>query len=116
MKRDMDLIREILLLVEGRKPKQPMDVEIDGRDRQEIFGHVQLLQEAGLVEASFMGGPISEVHRLTWDGHEFLDSVRDPTVWAKVTKKLKEVGGAATFDVVKALAIGVAKDQFGLNE
>ncbi len=115
MKRDMDLIREILLQVERREPKQPLEVKIEGRDRQEIVGHVRLLQEARFVEATFTGGPTAMVHRLTWDGHEFLDSVRDPTVWAKVTKRLKKVGGFASVDVIKTLGIAVIKDQLGLN-
>ena len=115
MKRDMDLLREILLQVETREPKQPLEVKIEGRDRQEIVGHVRLLEEARFVEASFTGGPTALVHRLTWDGHEFLDSVRDSKVWAKVTGKLKEVGGTASFDIVKALAVGYVKEKLGLG-
>ena len=115
MKRDMDLLREILLQVETREPKQSLEVKIEGRDRQEIVGHVHLLQEAGFVEATFTGGPTAIVHRLTWDGHEFLDLVRDPTVWAKVTKRLKKVGGFASVDVIKMLGVAVIKDQLGLN-
>ncbi len=115
MKRDMDLLREILLQVETREPKQSLEVKIEGRDRQEIVGHVRLLQEAGFVEATFTGGPTAIVHRLTWDGHEFLDAVHDSTVWAMVKKKLKKVGGFATVDVIKTLGIAVIKDQLGLN-
>ena len=115
MKRDLDLIREILLQVEARGPKQSMEVEIEGRDRNEIFGHVQLLEEAGFVEVTFTGGPTSWVSRITWDGHEFLDSVRDSDVWVKVTNKMKEVGGTASFDIVKALAIGFVKEKLGLD-
>ena len=115
MKRDMDLLREILLQVETREPKQPLEVKIEGRDRQEIVGHVHLLQEARFVEASFTGGPTAIVHRLTWDGHEFLDAVRDSTVWAMVKKKLKKVGGTASVDIVKATASAVLKAQLGLD-
>ena len=62
---------------------------------------------------SHSGPPL--VSRLTWEGHEYLDSVRDPKVWAKVTGKLKEVGGTASIDIVKALAIGFAKEKLGLD-
>ena len=115
MKRDMDFIREILLQIEGREPKQSLEVKSEGRDRQEIVGHVRLLQEARFVEATFTGGPTAMVHRLTWDDHEFLDSVRDPTIWAKVTKRLKKVGGFASVDVIKTLAIAAIKEQIGLG-
>ena len=115
MKRDMDLIREILLQVEARENPNSWKVEkveIEGRDNQEIDGHVHLLLEAGFVGATSAGGP---VNRLTWEGHELLDSICDPTVWATVTEKLKEVGGAASLEVVRALAVGVVKDQLGLD-
>ena len=111
----MDLIREILLQVEERKSSNELTlVNVDGRSRDEICGHVQMLEEAGYVDgASYESVPM--IVRLTWDGHEFLDSIRDPKVWAKVTGKLKEVGGTAPLDIVKALAIGYVKEKLGLG-
>ncbi len=61
MKRDMDLLREILLQVETREPKQSLEVKIEGRDRQEIVGHVHLLQEAGFVERHRPTRPTAQV-------------------------------------------------------
>ena len=111
----MDLIREILLQVEERKNSNTLTlVDVEGRSRDEICGHVQMLEEAGFVDgASYESVPM--IVRLTWDGHEFLDSVRDPAIWANVTKKLTEVGGTASFDIVKALGIGYVKEKLGLG-
>jgi hypothetical protein len=54
MKRDMDLIREILFKIEDAPEATGIgwvDVNIEGRSHEQISYHVVLLAEAGLVEA-----------------------------------------------------------------
>jgi len=41
--------------------------------------------------------------KLTWEGHDYLDAVRDPQVWHK-TKEATNKVGSWTFDIVKELA------------
>ena len=48
--------------------------------------------------------------RLTWEGHEFLDAVRDPEVWTQTKKGAEEVK-AFTFDLLKDLAKDFLKKQ-----
>ncbi len=47
---------------------------------------------------------------LTWEGHDFLDSVRDPKIWAK-TKDGALAAGGFTVDLLKDLAKGFVKKQ-----
>ena len=101
--------------MEKREPEQSMKPKIEGRDPREVFQHVHLLQQAGFVEVFFTAGYNVDVNHLTCDGHDFLDAIRDSTVWAKVTKKLKEVGGTASLSTVKALATADLKEQLGLD-
>ena len=49
---------------------------------------------------------------LTWQGHEFLDTITNQTVWNRVMSKLQDKGGSASFEVVKALAIEISKQYF----
>ena len=50
MKRDMDLIRQILLQVEARPTAQSIDlVEVPGHEQEEISYHVKLLADAGYL-------------------------------------------------------------------
>ena len=88
MKRDMDLIRKILFEVEKAPYSGPdwIDLEIEGHSRGEISYQVLLLWEAGLIEGVDASGRGSDYRpiRLTWDGHEFLEAVKDDTRWAKV--------------------------------
>lgn len=44
---------------------------------------------------------------LSWKGQEFLDTIRDDSIW----KKTKEKAGSASFDVLAAVAKAVLKDR-----
>jgi hypothetical protein len=120
MRRDMDLIRDLMLALEA-PPESPGGVHqlipgegavaIDAYSKDEVAYHLQLIEEAGLIRtfnASFGGEVLFD--RLSWAGHDFIDSVRSPEVWAK-TKKGAEVAGGFTVDLLKDLAKGLIKKQ-----
>lgn len=122
MRRDMDLVRRILLKAEESTEEQGRAgwLKLDGYDQMTVARHVQLLKEAGLAEAHVLTGDgvapqAALVFRLTWEGHDFLDAVRNDTVWAKTKQLLKEKGGSGSFEIIKAIAISYAKAQLGLH-
>ena len=80
MKRDMDLIRQIVLAV--RESSTPIE-GLGGVEQVVFFEHVRLLVEAGFVEAKAFASGEVEVSRLTWDGHNFADSILSDSVWNK---------------------------------
>ena len=112
MKRDMELVRLVLLRVEAATLGAMPDLEIDGYAEQDIdYNLYQLIQE-GLVDGSgawSLGGTYSaSIRGLTWPGHEFLDAVRDDSVWSKAKRMAqgKELGlHELPIDVVKLLGI-----------
>lgn len=57
-----------------------------------------MLQTIGPEVKDFM------VQRLAWEGHEFLDAVRNDTVWTKTKKVFTEKGVDMSFDLVKTVA------------
>ncbi len=119
MKRNMDLIRELLLKLESySNPPGTMVVidpyhgqfQIDGYSPDELAYHLALIREAGFIESpgSQSVGLGVTFRRLSWDGHDYLDAVRDPEIWRK-TKRGAEAAGSFTFDLVKDLAQGFIK-------
>ena len=119
MKRDMDLIRQILTEIEA-KPFDGNMINLDLEDSagdQKLRYHVILLREAGLIDAvepfpggdSLQTGPIYPT-RLTWEGHEFLEAARDDTRWNKAKDTMAKTGGFV-FEVGKALLIELMKQQ-----
>ncbi len=70
-----------------------------------------LVEEAGLlsgIKTHTLAGKNWLNLRITWDGHEYLDSVRDPDIWDKTKLGAEKVGGFS-LDVMKALAKGLIK-------
>ncbi|MET4570693.1 DUF2513 domain-containing protein [Rhodanobacter soli] len=111
MKRNWDIIREILTHLE-ELPNTDSMLELSDFPEDRAFEyayHVELLIEAGLVEGQMAGtlggGPADFfARRLTWPGHEFLDSIRSDTVWSKTKRTFTSKGIDMTFDLVKSVA------------
>jgi Hypothetical protein (DUF2513) len=121
MKRDMDLVREILLKIEDLPSyNEPVDIEIERYSEENIQFHLKQLQEANLIEVPDIGLSTywTKVNimptRLTWQGSEFLDSIRNENVWNKTKEIVKEKGGGLAFGVIKDLAIQIARQMVGL--
>src|SRR4051812_28617180 len=113
MKRNMELVRQILLQTEKSvHVGDEIDLNIEGYSREEIYYHVKILSDAGLLEANNLttyDGFKWTPKNLTWKGHEFLDAARNETVWKKTTEIVKDKGGSIPFEVLKDLLIkGVA--------
>lgn len=120
MKRDLDLIRKILLKLEEAPFEHGwVDLEVEGYSPEQVSYHVKLLADKGLIEAIDLSThdtdwPDWRPKWLTAHGHDFLDSIRSDTVWAGVKKRLGTVGGNAALEVVKAVAVAYIKDMLGL--
>jgi hypothetical protein len=115
MERDGDLIREILFPLEQKPADKDWltDTDFPEDRRKAVAYHVELLQEAGFVEAAIR--PSTDVlfraEGLTWEGHDFLDAIRDDTVWTRTKETLRSKGLSFAFDLVKFVAISITKDQ-----
>lgn len=118
MKRDMDLARTILEQVEDKSDGTNwVDLVVPDRTQAELGYHVMLLDQAGLLTAEEVSNTEIQYWRaikLTWDGHEFLDAIRNDTVWSKVKETAKEKGSAMPFEIIKQLAMKFAASLFGL--
>ena len=108
MKRDMDLVRKILLMLEEHEHGMaPRKLVIEGHTDEEIGYHVHLMDQAGLLKAadvSHQGSPSPQaipVHML-WAGHEFLDAARSETIWSRAKKHLAADWGKVPFEVLNS--------------
>ena len=117
----MDLVRTILVGVEAKNdPFSFEELAIAGYEPDEISAHLEMLAEAGYVEVTdltTMGTSYRKLcpKRLTWAGHDFLDAVRNESVWTDVKKKISSQGGALPLEIIKALAIAALKGHLGLQ-
>jgi hypothetical protein len=126
MRRDWDTIRKILIeteeLAPGHRlfPSQKRTVQTDDEIvTVEKAEHMYLLWSNGFVEGACVrdlnGGLHIWTNRLTWKGHELIDSIRDEGVWRRVQGKLSEVSGAVTLAVLCDLAAHAAREVLALK-
>lgn len=115
MKRDDDYIRKIMLELEESDDFRLAIQETlsSTAEEQKLIYHVQLLCDAGLFKTNGHG-----TYRLSSQGHDFLDAIRDDTVWRKTKEGAASVGGL-TIGMMKDLAIAYvkqrAKEQLGID-
>ena len=127
MKRDMDLVRELLLkIADAKEPPTFSALVPDRQNKSPEYAHAayqmhMLIEEVGLVSGidvcSQSGDDWLDL-KLTWAGNDFLDTIRDATVWAKTKDGLKKLGGASwdvLVDMAKAYAKAEAKKRLGLD-
>lgn len=121
MKRNMELIREILFQLEDATTYDlPVELNIEGYKPEEINYNLGIIWQSGLIE--IYGKPLSDLNSptrylptsLTWQGHEFLDASRNEKAWKRVLKTIREKGGSLTFEITKALLIQYAKEEFNI--
>ncbi|WP_307739005.1 DUF2513 domain-containing protein [uncultured Parolsenella sp.] len=124
MKRDMDLVRCILMTVEKADGEVTDSRLLDCTgDIGRLAFHVELLQSHGLLVSEVfrdgMGDPMSvSISGLTWEGYDYLDAIRSQKVWNKAKEAISKAVGDTSLSVVKdicvALAASLVKQQLGI--
>ncbi len=106
MKRDVELIRKILFYIEENyKPmEQFMNVSIEGYDISLVKEHCLLAYEAGLIRKAEIGKTFCMASSLTNAGFDFLDSIREESIWTKTKNVAKKKGIPLLIDTIKAIA------------
>lgn len=120
MKRDMDLVRRIML--ELSDSRHPLDAGLftdERHDYQDVAHHIEMMQEAGLIKAMLQPGDdcwyAAAAADLTWKGHEFADASRDAKIWKKALRAVSKQVASAPFTVIVELLNAQLMGQLGLN-
>ncbi len=115
MKRDIDLLRKQLLdIAKIANGDEHLSLAIGEYSHIEFHEHLRLLKEAGFIEAievSDSDDPdMTHVlpKRITWEGYEYIESIRDPELWRQ-TKAGANVVRSWSFDTLKKIGSGLIK-------
>ncbi|AZI35289.1 hypothetical protein NT2_17_00110 [Caenibius tardaugens NBRC 16725] len=130
LKRDMDFIRSLLLDIErghrafntlGDDVADTLGIDpaetIPAEEAERLAYHLGLLEDAGFVEFYKNMGGIWSAKRITWNGHEFLDTVRDTEVWERAKAGAEKAGNASVsflWELAKAYGKHVASERLGI--
>jgi hypothetical protein len=113
MKRDVDLIRQLLFDIERQGPECAVDAlrhapadQIDERLRY----HLRLLIDAGLAKETERTSAGQPCVRLTSAGHEFLDLCREDARWREAKWIVQNETGGLSLSVLRAVLTKWAVD------
>jgi hypothetical protein len=115
MRRDMELLREILFFVEAQEFGQLTDIRIEGRTDDEVLYHVQLADEAGWLRGAGFDTGGCHASGLTMAGHDYLEAIRNDTVWRRVLQALAKVG-PVPLELTKEFAIQQLRGMLKLQQ
>lgn len=119
MKRDLDLVRQLMLTIEGWPAGPPVQYRMGEVEDLVLLAHLEMLIDAGLVKGTIsrsLGarGDVIAIAGLSWEGHEWIESVRSDAVWTETKRIIIEAGGALNHELTTAVASRILRTRLGL--
>jgi hypothetical protein len=122
MKRDMDLVRNLLLHFEAKSETAGVhasEARIEGYTETQIVLHLNIMAEAELLVCEPVRSSTNPeriiktfVFDLSWKGHEYFDTIRDPKIWKGTKSMLGRIGNwsfGLALDLARGLALSEAR-------
>ncbi|EGQ1307255.1 DUF2513 domain-containing protein [Staphylococcus pseudintermedius] len=120
-----ELVREVLLIVQNKKNMRDYlsleditsEVDIEKYTKDDVEYTILKTTEANLLDSQHIFGFDSSqylIGHLTFEGHEFLNSVKDKDVWEETKKRASKVE-SLTLPVLQQLAVSVLNQYLGIN-
>lgn len=112
MKRNYDMVRAILLRVESEgDPEEPVinSLTLDDIDQALTNEHVKLMIDCGLLEGQCKFSTnnrilLTSIRGLTPRGYDFLDNIRNESIWGKIQQHIASTVGSASLEVIEKFA------------
>lgn len=103
MKLNHDCVRSLLLFIEEKAEIngeiELTTTQIENFTINEILYTAKKLKEAGYINATvtndLLGNLDIIIYDITWEGHKFLDTIRDNQVWTKTKSILSKVSSSS---------------------
>lgn len=116
MKLDFDTVRTVLLEIEEKTDLDNSLIYEKSETEPEIFYTLLKLNEAELINSvevnTWIGVVQIDVKSLTYEGHKFLDTIRDPKVIRQTKEKLKTFS-SVSFEIFSKVASQIMLNQLG---
>ena len=120
MKRDMDMIRDMMMeLGNASGPISSEQLLSECEDRGLVHYHAWLIHDAGLVQGTVAecidGSGVVFIRRLTWQGQDFLAAASNESTWSEARRRIKAVAGDVSLQVLVRVLGEVALQSLGLR-
>ncbi|MDE8082155.1 DUF2513 domain-containing protein [Erysipelothrix rhusiopathiae] len=108
-----DCVRNVLLYLENELQiiefRSTNAIPI-GYDQVDIDYAILKLMDAGFIKGKYSpyvsGGYDINVSSITWEGHKFLDTIRDNEVWSK-TKSISKSFSSVSLNMISSIATNI---------
>lgn len=129
MKLNHDCIRSLLLYLEDRLESIDeidlsgvSDVSLEKFSKDDIIYSAIKLSEAGYISAKINTDICNNINiyikAITWEGHKFLDTIRDNTVWSQTKNILSKVSSCSisfVSTIASQVLTNLINQHFSLN-
>ena len=79
-----------------------------------IYYHIQKIAQTNLVDdVTWSGDEPEDIFTLSWEGHQYLDSIRDDSIWESVTEKIKPLK-SVPLQMIVPIATEFIKQKLGI--
>ncbi|MDE1548511.1 DUF2513 domain-containing protein [Jeotgalibaca caeni] len=105
MELNKECVRDILLVIESRNDEPIFHQKfLDFPELRECSNEIKTYTANKLFEAGYINGNFDTyydnsiylaINSITWDGHIYLDNIRDPRIWDKTKKAASKVVGVS---------------------
>lgn len=120
MKLNVDCVRDILLVIESAGFNETLTLselvkKLPKHSRDEIHYTCVKLYEGKFINAELKPYPgkaipmITEIKSLTYEGHKFIDTVRDNTIWKKTKNTISDIA-SVSFSILQSVASQLIMD------
>lgn len=126
MKLNPDCVRDIMLCIEDNLPyDSKWDISdlvkyLPEYDIDELLYTCYILHDGELLNADFANLPKSPIpyllyiNSLTFKGHEYINNIREPSIWKETKSFIKNSLGSASLAVIGELSKKLVLNQLGL--
>ena len=119
MKLNHDCIRDLLLYLEDNLSMNNYiianNLSLNKYSSDDILYTADKLYEAGFLNCTreTEDEPIVVIHSISYQGHQFLDTIRDNSVWKDTKSKLSKLA-SYSIPIIQQVATAITKAKLGL--
>ncbi|MDT3393938.1 MAG: DUF2513 domain-containing protein [Bacillota bacterium] len=125
MKLNHECVRDLMLAFEdvpyGGRPQMDEIVkfnQLSNYSVEDICYCTEKLMQAGYINfqrVKGLGVPFDGIFiEITWEGHQFLDTIKSDTVWEKAKDKVTSTVGTVSLQTLSALAVSIGSKLLGI--